>query len=115
MISAYEDKNDIIVDPKKIAKTYICSIWFPVDLISAIPLHLIWQQAVTVKGLKTAKMLKFMRLIRVLKLVRLYRVWPVFAKLEDNPAMKSWKIKATKIACLMFSAFHFFACMWVFL
>jgi len=122
-ISAYENKQDLITDQKKILKNYVFSLWFPLDLIAAIPFHFIFQligrgsenPLVPMKGVKAAKFFKFMRLIRVLKLVRLYRVWPVFAKLEDNPSLKNYKVKVGKICFVMTSAFHFFACMWVFL
>jgi len=122
-ISAYESKQNLVIDQKKILKNYLFSLWFPLDLCAAIPFHLIFTSLgsgtdnplIPVKGVKAAKFLKFMRLIRVLKLMRLHRVWPVFAKLEDNPSLKRNQVRAAKICFVLISAFHFFACIWVFL
>lgn len=122
-ISAYESKQNLITNQRKICFHYLCSLWFPLDLLAAIPFHLIFttlgtgedNPLIPVKGVKAAKFLKFMRLIRVLKLMRLHRVWPVFAKLEDSPSLKRNQVRAGKICFVLVSAFHFFACLWVFL
>jgi len=123
-ISAYESKQNLITNQRKICFHYLCSLWFPLDVLAAIPFHEIFTKLGTGEdnplipfkgGVKAAKFLKFMRLIRVLKLMRLHRVWPVFAKLEDSPSLKRNQVRAGKICFVLVSAFHFFACIWVFL
>merc|ERR1719320_898246 len=122
-ISAYEDGEGLVTKQSKILTHYIFSLWFPLDLFAGVPFYAIFDSLgegdenplIPMKGVKAAKFVKFMRLIRVLKLVRLYRVWPVFEKLEDNPAITREKVQVCKICFVLVSAFHFFACLWVFL
>ncbi|XP_024279063.1 potassium/sodium hyperpolarization-activated cyclic nucleotide-gated channel 2 [Oncorhynchus tshawytscha] len=71
-----EDNTEIILDPKKIKRTYL-KTWFVVDFISSIPvdyIFLIVEKGIDSELYKTARALRIVRFTKILSLLRLLRL-----------------------------------------
>eukprot|EP00063_Salmo_salar_P029446 XP_014004281.1 PREDICTED: potassium/sodium hyperpolarization-activated cyclic nucleotide-gated channel 2-like isoform X1 [Salmo salar] len=71
-----EDNTEIILDPKKIKRTYL-KTWFLVDFISSIPvdyIFLIVEKGIDSEVYKTARALRIVRFTKILSLLRLLRL-----------------------------------------
>ncbi|XP_061429013.1 potassium/sodium hyperpolarization-activated cyclic nucleotide-gated channel 2-like [Lethenteron reissneri] len=71
-----EDNTDIILDPRKIKRTYLRT-WFLVDLVSSIPvdyIFLIVESGMDSDVYKTARALRIVRFAKILSLLRLLRL-----------------------------------------
>uniref|UniRef100_A0A4W5KV60 Hyperpolarization activated cyclic nucleotide-gated potassium channel 2b n=1 Tax=Hucho hucho TaxID=62062 RepID=A0A4W5KV60_9TELE len=71
-----EDNTEIILDPKKIKRTYL-KTWFVVDFISSIPvdyIFLIVEKGIDSEVYKTARALRIVRFTKILSLLRLLRL-----------------------------------------
>ncbi|KAL3866127.1 hypothetical protein ACJMK2_043457 [Sinanodonta woodiana] len=127
--------DEIILDPKKIAKHYI-KTWFFLDLISSIPMDyifLIWDSEAdfnqlfhagrALRILRLAKLLSLLRLLRLSRLVRYVQQWEEFLiaipdKYADSGlrfpgflALAGKFMRIFNLVCLMFLLGHWNGCL----
>ncbi|XP_021456928.2 potassium/sodium hyperpolarization-activated cyclic nucleotide-gated channel 2 isoform X1 [Oncorhynchus mykiss] len=72
----FEDNTEIILDPRKIKRTYL-KTWFLVDFVSSIPvdyIFLIVEKGIDSELYKTARALRILRFTKILSLLRLLRL-----------------------------------------
>ncbi|KAK3097787.1 hypothetical protein FSP39_013195 [Pinctada imbricata] len=109
--------DEIILDPKLIAKHYIKS-WFFLDFISSIPMDyiiLLWdseadfyqmfQAGRALRMLRLAKLLSLLRLLRLSRLVRYVQQW------EEFLALAGKFMRIFNLICLMFLLGHWNGCL----
>ncbi|KAK7501568.1 hypothetical protein BaRGS_00006999 [Batillaria attramentaria] len=122
--------DEIILDPKKIAKHYVKS-WFFLDLLSSIPMDyifLMWDseanfnqlfhagmksrmdaspywQGRALRMLRLAKLLSLLRLLRLSRLVRYVQQW------EEFLAIAGKFMRIFNLICLMFLLGHWNGCL----
>nr|XP_022331257.1 potassium/sodium hyperpolarization-activated cyclic nucleotide-gated channel 3-like isoform X7 [Crassostrea virginica] len=109
--------DEIILDPKLIAKHYVKS-WFFLDLVSTIPMDYIflWWDAETdiyqmvhagraLRILRLAKLLSLLRLLRLSRLVRYVQQW------EEFLAVAGKFMRIFNLICLMLLLGHWNGCL----
>ncbi|XP_045156771.2 potassium/sodium hyperpolarization-activated cyclic nucleotide-gated channel 3-like isoform X2 [Mercenaria mercenaria] len=109
--------DEIILDPKLIAKHYFKS-WFFLDLISSIPMDyifLMWDSEANfsqlfhagraLRMLRLAKLLSLLRLLRLSRLVRYVQQW------EEFLAVAGKFMRIFNLICLMFLLGHWNGCL----
>ncbi|GLD93398.1 hypothetical protein PINS_up001990 [Pythium insidiosum] len=60
----------VVMNPKRVRRAYVRSIWFPIDIVSSVPLELIFTNASNITTRKTIKMIKYVKLPRLLRIGR---------------------------------------------
>ncbi|MBM75602.1 MAG: hypothetical protein CMK59_09390 [Proteobacteria bacterium] len=65
-----EDRVEILHQPTDIAKGYMKSIWFPIDLLSTIPWAFFAELFLPLNSLRMLRLLRLARLFRVLRLTK---------------------------------------------
>ncbi|XP_041367918.1 potassium voltage-gated channel subfamily H member 7-like isoform X2 [Gigantopelta aegis] len=109
--------DEIILDPKLIAKHYMKS-WFILDLISSVPvdyIFLMWDSEANfsqlfhagraLRMLRLAKLLSLLRLLRLSRLVRYVQQW------EEFLAIAGKFMRIFNLICLMFLLGHWNGCL----
>ncbi|XP_033749800.1 potassium/sodium hyperpolarization-activated cyclic nucleotide-gated channel 3-like isoform X2 [Pecten maximus] len=109
--------DEIILDPKLIARHYVKS-WFFLDLISSIPMDyifLMWDAEAdfnqlfhagrALRMLRLAKLLSLLRLLRLSRLVRYVQQW------EEFLAFAGKFMRIFNLLCLMFLLGHWNGCL----
>ncbi|XP_070206329.1 potassium/sodium hyperpolarization-activated cyclic nucleotide-gated channel 1-like [Littorina saxatilis] len=109
--------DEIILDPKQIAKHYVKS-WFFLDLLSSIPMDyifLMWDSEANfnqlfhagraLRMLRLAKLLSLLRLLRLSRLVRYIQQW------EEFLAIAGKFMRIFNLICLMFLLGHWNGCL----
>ncbi|XP_071168792.1 potassium/sodium hyperpolarization-activated cyclic nucleotide-gated channel 2-like isoform X4 [Mytilus edulis] len=107
--------DEIILDPKLIARHYIKS-WFFLDLLSSIPMDyifLLWDAEANqlfhagraLRMLRLAKLLSLLRLLRLSRLVRYVQQW------EEFLALAGKFMRIFNLVCLMFLLGHWNGCL----
>ncbi|XP_025077225.1 uncharacterized protein LOC112553938 isoform X4 [Pomacea canaliculata] len=109
--------DEIILDPKQIARHYIKS-WFFLDLLSSIPMDyifLMWDSEANfsqlfhagraLRMLRLAKLLSLLRLLRLSRLVRYVQQW------EEFLAIAGKFMRIFNLICLMFLLGHWNGCL----
>lgn len=95
---------------RKIIRHYL-STWFPVDLLSVLPLDamgLIFND----EGLKKAKAVKVIRLLRLLKLTKALRASRLLRRAEVNLSITYQRLNLIKFFVMLAVASHWQACLW---
>ncbi|VDL88617.1 unnamed protein product [Schistocephalus solidus] len=95
-VIANDFEDEIILDPKEIARRYVRS-WFLLDLISSIPMdYIFWMlnkrenynqiltAGRTLRILRLAKLLSILRLLRLTRLVRYVSQWEEFLNIASK-------------------------------
>ncbi len=123
-ITAYEDEQseEIVVDPKRIAKRY-AKTWMAVDVIASIPFDFIFpaEEGGASSANRLGRLARLPRAIRVLRLLRLLRLLRVarlqgylsrFEQITDlHPAIA----RAFAAAFWVLLSLHFMSCLWFFI
>jgi hypothetical protein len=117
-VGYYSERKEIwITSWRKIAKRYVKS-WFALDLISVLPLDLVFERADTLVFLRLSKLPKLYRIFKIAKLARGMKsvrsqnnIWSrILELLRLNPGVVRifFNILVITIFC------HVFACIWNF-
>jgi len=127
-ITAYESYNGTLVDdPSRIARHYIFSPWFTIDVCSTFPFDLISgsliDDAASIanacyaqqsSGLGAVKLLRTVRLIRLAKVMRVLKLQQMVRSLQKslnaNPAVMQLGLI---FMCIIFFT-HLMGCLWFF-
>jgi len=123
-VTAYEDEQteEIVVDPKRIAKRY-AKTWMIVDVIASIPFDFIFpaEEGGASSANRLGRLARLPRAIRVLRLLRLLRLLRVarlqgylsrFEQITDvHPAIA----RAFAAAFWVLLSLHFMSCLWFFI
>ncbi|XP_076465406.1 uncharacterized protein LOC143297117 [Babylonia areolata] len=107
--------DEIILDPKQIARHYVKS-WFLLDLLSSVPMDyifLMWDADFNqlfhagraLRMLRLAKLLSLLRLLRLSRLVRYVQQW------EEFLAIAGKFMRIFNLICLMFLLGHWNGCL----
>ncbi|CAF0815980.1 unnamed protein product [Brachionus calyciflorus] len=109
--------DEIILEPKQIAKHYIRT-WFFVDFLSSIPLDYIfllvresgekYQLARTGRALKVLRLVKLLSLLRLLRLSRLVRY---IHQWEEFLSIASMVMRILNLVCLIILLAHWNGCL----
>ncbi|XP_048736854.1 potassium/sodium hyperpolarization-activated cyclic nucleotide-gated channel 3-like isoform X4 [Ostrea edulis] len=115
--------DEIILDPKLIAKRYVKS-WFFLDLISTIPMDYIflwWDSEAdfyqmihagrALRILRLAKLLSLLRLLRLSRLVRYVQQWEELLKSKKFLAFAGKFMRIFNLICLMLLLGHWNGCL----
>jgi len=95
---------------RKIVRHYL-STWFPVDLLSVLPLDALGL-VFSSEGLKKAKAVKVIRLLRLLKLTKALRASRLLRKAEVNLSITYQRLNLIKFFVMLAVASHWQACLW---
>ena len=104
----------------KIAKNYVTSAWFPLDVLSILVAALdyfelqVVQQALDLQSGAIAKMkaLRVLRALRLIKLIRLLRGSRILKRWEVRHALNYGMLELWKNVGMVFLMCHLFACVW---
>lgn len=109
-VTTIADSSKILItDPKIIACEYLSS-WFPVDLVSSIPIK--WmglEEAVPREAFRMVKLLKLLKLMRVFRLGRLV------GKAQERYQIKHATVMIAKFAFIILFAAHWLGCIYFFI
>ena len=89
--------------------------WFSIDLISSIPVELLFKsggEARSLKLVKTSKILRALRLIKLAKLLRVMKRPRLLEIIEEHFSLSQQQTKGIKMLVMIFSLSHFLACAW---
>ena len=91
-----------------------CRSWFPVDLISSVPVEPILFFA-GVQGSSTGSIFRVLRLLRLLKLLRLWRIGVIIKKLKDFLDIHPALVRMVQLLTIFTVLAHWLSCMlfWV--
>jgi hypothetical protein len=102
--TGYIEYGAVVMNPRKIRRAYVRSIWFPIDLASSIPFeYLIKGDTASISTRKTIKMIKYIKLPRLLRLGRFVRYLKKY---------KRYSSVTITLNAVVFSA-HVAGCLWV--
>merc|ERR1719421_2652187 len=108
----YVDKRamSIVVDRRDIAKRYVLSGWFFIDLISVMPFDVVamLSKSESVAQLKTLRMI---RLFRLIKLIKVSKIGAIYDRFESKLHVKYSTIKLAKFTVWIFVFAHWLACL----
>ncbi|TMW55851.1 hypothetical protein Poli38472_008499 [Pythium oligandrum] len=93
----------IVMNPTRIRKAYMHSLWFPIDILSTIPFEYFFTDPTNVSTRKTIKMIKYIKLPRLL---RIGRLWKYVKK------YKRYSSTIITLNALLFIS-HVAGCIWV--
>jgi hypothetical protein len=102
----------LLVDQPEIAKNYICSGWFPIDLVATIPWAILLGGGTSALGLtRTARLLRLSQLFRLLRLTKGFN-----ALNRLRLASGSFPALGRMLVTFLFLPWlaHFFACLLVY-
>jgi len=109
--------DEIILQPKQIAKHYVRT-WFFVDFLSSIPLDYLfllvresgekYQLARTGRALKVLRLVKLLSLLRLLRLSRLVRY---IHQWEEFLSIASMVMRILNLVCLIILLAHWNGCL----
>ncbi|XP_008219833.1 PREDICTED: potassium channel KAT3 [Prunus mume] len=104
---AYLDKSTylLVLDHKKIALRYVISIYFAMDVVSTLPIQLIYRMFTG--NSHYAQVFGFLNLLR---LWRLRRVSELFKRLEKDTRFSYFWIRYVKLICVTLFAVHSAGC-----
>ncbi|CAL8996714.1 unnamed protein product [Prunus brigantina] len=104
---AYLDKSTylLVLDHKKIALRYVISIYFAMDVVSTLPIQLIYRMFTG--NSHYAQVFGFLNLLR---LWRLRRVSELFERLEKDTRFSYFWIRYIKLICVTLFAVHSAGC-----
>ncbi|ONI34141.1 hypothetical protein PRUPE_1G464600 [Prunus persica] len=104
---AYLDKSTylLVLDHKKIALRYVISIYFAMDVVSTLPIQLIYRMFTG--NSHYAQVFGFLNLLR---LWRLRRVSELFKRLEKDTRFSYFWIRYIKLICVTLFAVHSAGC-----
>ncbi|KAI5354801.1 hypothetical protein L3X38_007696 [Prunus dulcis] len=104
---AYLDKSTylLVLDHKKIALRYVISIYFAMDIVSTLPIQLIYRMFTG--NSHYAQVFGFLNLLR---LWRLRRVSELFKRLEKDTRFSYFWIRYIKLICVTLFAVHSAGC-----
>jgi Ca2+-binding EF-hand superfamily protein/CRP-like cAMP-binding protein len=111
--------KELIIDLKLIRRTYMRT-WFPIDLLSCLPVNYIELGIKYSKGEQDAgtdqkvKLFKILRLLRLAKLLRLARINRLLQRLEQEYDGLAAALKVQKICLTIIFVAHVVACFWYF-
>ena len=108
-----------IFAPRRIARRYVTSAWFPLDVLSLsvasldfIELDVVQQQFDVGESFGNLKVLRVLRALRLIKLVRLVRGSKILQRWEVRYAINYGYLAMTKTVGKVFFLCHVFACLW---
>ncbi|KAE9355272.1 hypothetical protein PF008_g4140 [Phytophthora fragariae] len=94
----------VVMNPRKIRRAYIRSVWFPIDIASSFPFeYFINDTSSSVSTRKTIKMIKYIKLPRLLRLGRFVKYLKRY---------KRYSSVTISLNAVIFSA-HVAGCVWV--
>ncbi|KAG6580304.1 Voltage-gated Ion Channel (VIC) Superfamily [Phytophthora cinnamomi] len=94
----------VVMNPRKIRRAYIRSVWFPIDIASSFPFeYFIKETSTSVSTRKTIKMIKYIKLPRLLRLGRFVKYLKRY---------KRYSSVTIALNAVIFSA-HVAGCLWV--
>eukprot|EP00937_MAST-01D_sp_MAST-1D-sp2_P000148 g148.t1 len=111
------DTGEEEMRPREIARHYLRG-WFLIDLVSSIPVELLFAEGGEVRSLKLIKASKILRVLRILKLAKLLRIFktPKLVEIvEEHLALSQEQTKGIKMLVTIFFVAHIIACGWGFL
>lgn len=96
----------------KIAKHYICG-WFPLDLISVVPVDNIMMAVDTsqVEGASVLGAIRMLRLLRLIKLARILRASRIFSRWENSISLSYARQDLIRWALTVVLLLHWLACL----
>eukprot|EP01043_Picozoa_sp_COSAG02_P055528 COSAG02_NODE_6450_length_3562_cov_4.810858_2_plen_602_part_00 len=109
--------KELIVDLKEIRRVYLRT-WFPVDVLSCLPVNYIELAIRTGRGEQDLgsdsnfKLFKVLRLLRLAKLLRLARINRLLQRLEQEYEGLAAVLKVQKIMLSIVFVAHMVACFW---
>ncbi|KAG1711513.1 hypothetical protein DVH05_008765 [Phytophthora capsici] len=101
--TGYIEYGAVVMNPRKIRRAYIRSVWFPIDVASSFPFEYFIKDTSPVSTRKTFKMIKYIKLPRLLRLGRFVRYLKRY---------KRYSSVTIALNGMIFSA-HVAGCMWV--
>eukprot|EP01043_Picozoa_sp_COSAG02_P055337 COSAG02_NODE_6402_length_3598_cov_12.565019_1_plen_574_part_10 len=109
--------KELVVDLKEIRRHYIRT-WFPIDVLSCLPVNYIELAIRTGRGEEDVgsdqnfKLFKVLRLLRLAKLLRLARINRLLQRLEQEYDGLAAALKVQKIMLSIIFVAHMVACFW---
>jgi len=107
-----EAENTIIMDAKRIRKAYLKG-WFTIDLISTVPVSIIWEaiggaSSSDLAVMKVAKLFQLLRLIRLTKVFRTKHQWKEIELFQNDTAIIA--VKLLGVVAIILTFCHLSAC-----
>lgn len=96
---------------KRIATNYLKS-WFPLDLLSILPVDYVMMalDTSTIKNASTLSMVRLVRLMRLIKLARILRASRIFSRWENQISLTFGFQSLIKLFIFIFMMLHWLAC-----
>ena len=113
----YDAGNNLVMDRQRISDRYITS-WFSIDVISSIPLDLIFRESSvtdSVSALRLTKLLRMFKLMKMLSVLRVHRVHRAFNNRWDGmPQIRYALLDILGYVLMTLVYAHWFACVFFF-
>ena len=112
MNTAYFDANGYLVDGRKEILTRYLSFWFPVDLLTSLPVDQIicgLQLSIDASVVRSIKIVRLLKLARVLKFLRILKKWE---QASGSPRVRK-VFRMGKWVVLKIFVIHSAACIWM--
>lgn len=101
----YDEKEVLITDTREIARHYISSTWFWIDVVSVMP----WELAFSFLNTETTK--TAFKMAGAIKMLRLLRLTKFFRWLYDNLGDYATAVKVFQLIFMFFLFAHWCGCM----
>ena len=113
----YDTGNNLVMDRQRISDRYITS-WFSIDVISSIPLDLVFRESSltdSVSALRLTKLLRMFKLMKMASVLRVHRIHRAFYNRWDGmPQIRYALLDIVGYVLLTFVYAHWFACVFFF-
>ena len=127
-LTAYEDELGMLVEShQQIARHYVFSPWFSLDLFSTLPLDLMFSSILNADsadssdacsggggGFGAVKLLRIVRLVRLAKVVRVLKLQQMLRKLQHALLINPAAMQLFQIFAFILFFTHLMGCMWFF-
>lgn len=108
----------VVISHQMIAKQYVFSIGFYIDVVSALPLGIILaalrnpQTHGSSGGTTASYVLRSIRILKLARLLRMFRLSQHISKLEDMTGISPLTLSLIKTVLKTFIIAHWMACLW---
>ena len=113
----YDAGNNLVMDRQRISDRYITS-WFSIDVISSIPLDLVFRESSltdNVSALRLTKLLRMFKLMKMASVLRVHRIHRAFNNRWDGmPQIRYALLDIVGYVLMTFVYAHWFACVFFF-
>jgi CRP-like cAMP-binding protein/voltage-gated potassium channel Kch len=116
--TGYLDEMELLVTDRKLIVAHYLRGWFPIDLVSTVPIDLIAEGIMGSGGgsnLASLKLVRIIRMFRLLKLARLKKLAKIWKKMTQSLDLNPAALKLLKLLFSILFLSHIMCCFWYFL